>query len=55
MLYAYGDWNTGILEAWGLYIFGVLGDHFDASLLIQGHCGHPTGYLGAQILIFFDF
>ena len=54
MLYAYGALNPGILEAWGS-IFGVLGHHFDASLLIQGHWGRPTGYLGAQILIFVDF
>ena len=46
--------NPGILEAWGS-IFGVLGHHFDASLLIQGHWGLPTRHLGAQILIFVDF
>ena len=39
----------------GDYIFGVLGHHFDASLLIQGHWRHSTGHLGAQTLIFVDF
>ena len=32
-----------------------MGHHFDASLLIRGHWGHPTGHLGTQILIFVDF
>ena len=49
--------GPSILAFWrpGGSIFGVWGHHFDASLLIQGHWGRPTGYLGAQILIFVDF
>ena len=49
--------GPSILAFWrpGGSIFGVLGHHFDASLLIQGHWGRPTGHLGAQILIFVDF
>ena len=49
--------GPSILAFWrpGGSIFGVLGHHFDASLLIQGHWARSTRHLGAQILIFADF